>query len=189
MNVFRFTPMTVRLAAACVLTVTALAALPPASAAETKAPAAAAGAFPLRKAPVLKLPDLKGAPQDLAQWRGRPVLLNYWATWCGPCLKELPELEHFAQAQGKTAKGIALVGVAQDEASAANALQARLKLSYPQLVEADGPPGSAAAFGNPGGTLPFSVLIDAQGNILDTHNGPLDAAGLARWAKLAGVAP
>lgn len=188
MNVFRSTPMTARLAAACVLAVAAFAALPLASAAETKAPAATAAALPL-KAPALKLPDLKGAPQDLAQWRGRPVLLNYWATWCGPCLKELPELEHFAQAQGKAAKGIALVGVAQDEASAANALQARLKLSYPQLVEADGPPGSAAAFGNPGGTLPFSVLIDAKGNILDTHNGPLDAAGLARWAKLAGVAP
>ncbi len=140
-----------------------------------------------RKAPALRLPDLKGKPQDLAQWRGRPVLLNYWATWCGPCLKELPELERFAVSQAKV-NGIQLVGVAQDDATAASALQARLRLSYPQLVEADGPPGSAAAFGNPGGTLPFSVLIDAKGNILRAHNGPLDGATLAQWSALAGTA-
>lgn len=179
MNLPRPTFMPGRLAAACLLAVAAgSAALPSAAgAADTSAAAHAA--------PALRLPDIKGTPQDLAQWRGRPVLLNYWATWCGPCLKELPELERFASGLGK-AKGIQLVGVAQDQAAAAAALQARLHLSYPQLVEADGPPGSAAAFGNPAGTLPFSVLIDARGHIVAVHNGPLDAAALARWATLAG---
>ncbi|WDS37006.1 TlpA disulfide reductase family protein [Pseudoxanthomonas sp.] len=138
----------------------------------------------LQQAPSLRLPDLAGVPRDLSQWRGRPVLLNYWATWCGPCLKELPELEAFSRTQAARPGGIQLVGVAQDDAQPAAALAKRLALSYPQLVEADGPPGSAAAFGNPDGTLPFSVLIDARGRVLKIHHGPLDASELARLSAL-----
>jgi thiol-disulfide isomerase/thioredoxin len=140
-------------------------------------------------APALHWTDLDGAPATLAQWRGRPVLLNYWASWCGPCLKELPDLQRFSHAQAPLPNGVHVVGVALDDVAAARALRDQLQLTYPQLVESDGPPGTAAAFGNRIGTLPFSVLIDPHGNVLQVHNGPLHPADLARWAAAAGVAP
>lgn len=146
-------------------------------------PASVAG--PGTLAPALRLPDLQGRPQDLAQWRGQPLLINYWASWCGPCLKELPDLQRFATAQ-QGRNGVRVLGIAQDQAAAAAQLQQRLALTFPQLVEEDGPPGSAAAFGNRHGTLPFSVLLDAQGRILAVHNGPLQAADFERFAALAG---
>lgn len=142
-------------------------------------------AKPGNLAPELHLPDLQGRSQDLAQWRGRPLLINYWATWCGPCLKELPDLQRFASTQ-QSRNGIRVVGIAQDQAAAAAQLQQRLALTFPQLVEEDGPPGSAATFGNRHGTLPFSVLLDAQGRILAVHNGPLQAADFEHFAALAG---
>lgn len=140
-------------------------------------------------APALQWTDLDGRPATLVQWRGRPVLLNYWASWCGPCLKELPDLQRFSQAQTPLPNGVQVVGIALDDIEAANALRDQLQLTYPQLVESDGPPGTAAFFGNRIGTLPFSVLIDAHGNVLQVHNGQLHPADLARWAAAAGVSP
>ncbi|WP_261996867.1 TlpA disulfide reductase family protein [Stenotrophomonas sp. Ste96] len=160
-------------------------ALPMASFAAPPTTAAPAG----QAAPVLHWTDLDGAPASLAQWRGRPVLLNYWASWCGPCLKELPDLQDFSQAQTSRPNGVHVVGVALDDVESAKALRDQLRLTYPQLVEGDGPPGTAAAFGNRIGTLPFSVLIDAHGTVLQVHNGPLHPADLARWAAAAGGAP
>ncbi|MET0891109.1 MAG: TlpA disulfide reductase family protein [Stenotrophomonas maltophilia] len=142
-----------------------------------------------KPAPALQWNDLDGGQATLAQWRGRPVLLNYWASWCGPCLKELPDLQRFSQAQAVLPNGVHVVGVALDDIEAARALRDQLDLTYPQLVESDGPPGTAAGFGNRIGTLPFSVLIDAHGTVLQVHNGPLHPADLTRWAAAAGVAP
>lgn len=160
------------------------------------APALASHAAPLptdppagKPAPALQWNDLDGGQATLAQWRGRPVLLNYWASWCGPCLKELPDLQRFSQAQAALPNGVHVVGVALDDIEAARALRDQLDLTYPQLVERDGPPGTAAGFGNRIGTLPFSVLIDAHGTVLQVHNGPLHAADLARWVAAAGAAP
>ena len=141
-----------------------------------------------QQAPALHWTTLDGSSASLEQWKGRPVLLNFWASWCGPCLKELPDLQRLSQAQGKVPGGLRVVGVALDEADAAAALRDQLKLTYPQLVEPDGPPGSAARFGNSAGTLPFSVLLDGEGRVLRTHHRPLDAAELAQWAAIAGTA-
>lgn len=142
------------------------------------APVAAVG----QQAPALQWARLEGGNTVLQQLRGRPVLLNYWASWCGPCLKELPDLQRFAKAQSASKSGVQVIGIAQDEADAAAALRDQLQLTYPQLLETDGPPGSAAAFGNRTGTLPFSVLIGADGRILKVHNGLLHPEDLERWA-------
>lgn len=170
---------------AIVLTIALSVALPIASRAAPLTTAPPAG----QAAPALQWTDLDGRPATLGQWRGRPVLLNYWASWCGPCLKELPDLQRFSQAQTPLPDGVHVVGIALDDIDAATALRDQLQLTYPQLVEGDGPPGTAAAFGNRIGTLPFSVLIDAHGKVLQVHNGPLHPADLARWAAAAGGAP
>lgn len=170
---------------AIVLAIALSVALPIASRAAPLTTAPPAG----QVAPALQWTDLDGRRATLAQWRGRPVLLNYWASWCGPCLKELPDLQRFSQAQTPLPDGVHVVGIALDDIDAAKALRDQLQLSYPQLVEGDGPPGTAAAFGNRIGTLPFSVLIDAHGKVLQVHNGPLHPADLARWAADAGGAP
>jgi len=136
-------------------------------------------------APSLQWTRLEGGSATLEQWRGRPVLINYWASWCGPCLKELPDLQRFSHSQSGVDRGVQVIGIALDEADAAATLRDRLALTYPQLVEPDGPPGTASAFGNTAGTLPFSVLIDANGRVLQVHNGLLHPEDLARWAAAA----
>ena len=111
----------------------------------------------------------------------------------GQLVRALPEgaagPAAFLAGAGTAANGVQVVGIALDDIEAANALRAQLQLTYRQLVESDGPPGSAATFGNRIGTLPFSVLIDAQGTVLQVHNGPLLPADLERWAAAARGAP
>ncbi|KAF1687058.1 alkyl hydroperoxide reductase [Pseudoxanthomonas broegbernensis] len=130
----------------------------------------------------LRLPDLDGKTRSLSQWRGQPVLINYWATWCGPCIKEMPELDAFAGTQSR-AGGVQVVGIALDEASSVKAYLARKPVRYPVLVEAVeyGDSGSSARYGNAHGVLPYSVLLDAQGRVVRSKAGPLTAAELAAW--------
>ena len=129
--------------------------------------------------PDLALPQVGGGERRLAEFRGRPVLINWWATWCPPCIEEMPLLDAFAQRQGE--RGIAVVGIALDDpAKVADFLQ-RVPVAYPNLVEAPGPGDSSARLGNTRSVLPFSVLADAEGRVLATHMGAFDEESLQRW--------
>jgi thiol-disulfide isomerase/thioredoxin len=132
--------------------------------------------------PEMRARDLDGRPVALpAAWAGKTTLVNVWATWCGPCLKEIPELQAFATAQG--ADGVQVVGIALDEDAAVRAfLQARA-IGYPTLIDTPGPADAGVRLGNPAGVLPYSVLVAADGRILKTRIGPFsDAAEIAGWA-------
>src|SRR5690606_20515596 len=96
-----------------------------------------------------------GQPRELAG-PGRPRLLNYWASWCGPCRDELPALDAFARSQAPN--GVEVVGIALEDAADARAFAARLDLGFLLLQEAPGPRDSSVRFGNARGLLPFSVL-------------------------------
>src|SRR5690606_32136874 len=122
------------------------------------------------------------APPALEQYRGRPVLVNWWATWCGPCIREMPELDEFARSQSG-AGAVQVVGIALDEAANVDAYLARRPVRYPVLVEAVeyGESGSSAGYGNRHGVLPYSVLLDARGRVVRSKAGPLTAAELASW--------
>ena len=122
-----------------------------------------------------QLPDLDGAPQSLSQWRGKPIMLNFWASWCAPCKEELPILQGLHQRY--QAQGMRLVGIALDEAEAAQAMAAELGVEYPILV-ADFAEGMVLmeSYANIGGAMPYTVTIDREGKVADRHWGTLSAA-------------
>lgn len=136
-------------------------------------------------APDLALPGLDGLEHHLSEYRGRRVLLNFWASWCGPCLKEMPEL---VRAQANVGEKQAIViGIAMDEPERVRTFLAARPVNYPILIGRLDSPSTSLQLGNVGELLPFSVLLDANGRILATRRGALDAARLRKW--LAPAAP
>lgn len=130
-------------------------------------------------APALELPDLAGRSHRLGDYRGRRVLLNFWASWCGPCLDELPALD---QAQAKFGENGAIVlGIAMDEPARVRAFLADHPVRFPILLGRMESPSTSLLWGDSGEVLPYSVLIGADGRVIATHRGPLDATALATW--------
>ena len=146
---------------------------PPAAATTPASPSLRIG----DRADDLVLPDLAGKPQRLSQWRGRRVLLNFWATWCGPCRKEMPAL---SAAQSKH-PNVRIVGVALDQPQAVRDYLKRLPVGYPILIGIDADPEPTLRFGDTVGALPYSVLIGPDGRIERTKLGPLEAGELSSW--------
>jgi thiol-disulfide isomerase/thioredoxin len=106
---------------------------------------------------------LDGADVAVSAWRGRPLLVNFWATWCPPCVKELPEINQFhRETRGK---GWQVLGLAIDQAGPVQAFLQRTPLDFP--IALGGPDGLALVreLGNPAGGLPFSVVFDETGEI------------------------
>ncbi|MCR6495367.1 TlpA family protein disulfide reductase [Thermomonas sp. S9] len=152
---------------------------------QARAPAPPAGLTIARTGaplPAMTLRDVNDAEVDVPRaWAGRPTLVNLWATWCGPCLKEMPDLQAFARVQGR--HGVRVVGIALDEAAAVRAFLPAHGITYPVLIDAPGPADAGVRLGNPAGVLPFSALVSADGRLLKTRIGPFaDAADIAAWA-------
>ena len=120
-----------------------------------------------------------GQPLAMAQFRGRPLILNFWATWCPPCVEELPLLNRFhAEHQ---AKGWQVVGLAIDQPSNVQKFLARMPLDFPVGLAGMGGTELGRALGNLQGGLPFTVLFDANGRVLQRKMGQLSADDLAQW--------
>lgn len=131
--------------------------------------------------PTLVLPDPEGRPLDLARMTaGRPALVNVWATWCGPCVKEMPMLDAFHRAQAPN--GVQVVGIALDDAGEVRDFMARYRIGYVSLIDTPGQADAGVRLGNPRGVLPFSVLVDADGRIVEQWVGPLEQDDLDAWA-------
>ena len=130
--------------------------------------------------PSLQLPGLDGTPMQLPQaFAGRPILINLWASWCGPCIKEMPELNRYAQSQGAT--GTQVVGIALDNAEDVAVFLQRVQVGYPILLDKPGPRDAGIQLGNPKGVLPYTVLIGADGKLLKQRIGPFEAGELDGW--------
>lgn len=133
-----------------------------------------------RPAPAIALSGLDGRVRTLDEFRGHPVLINFWASWCGPCIEEMPMLDAFAAAQGDN--GVQVVGIALDERDAVEAFLESTPVRYPVLIDTVGPADSSVRLGNARSVLPYSVLIDAQGRVAATKTGPFRGDELERFA-------
>lgn len=152
---------------------------------EARAPKPPPGVIVARRGervPTLELPDLAGTRVPLPEaWKGHTTLINLWATWCVPCLKEMPDLQEFSRQQG--ANGVHVVGIALDDPVAVQAFIAQHGITYPVLVDSPGPADAGVQLGNRAGVLPYSALIDAEGRLIKTRIGPFEnSAAIARWA-------
>ena len=132
--------------------------------------------------PAIALPTLDGETRHLADLAaGRPLLVNFWASWCRPCLEEMPALDAFARRQG--ANGVQVVGIALDEADAVRSFLDARPVGYAVLVDSPGPADSSVRLGNARGVLPYSVLVGTDGRILKQWAGPLEPDDLDGWAR------
>ncbi len=128
------------------------------------------------QAPEIKIADLTGAPRSLSEWRGKLLLVNFWATWCGPCLHEIPMLIETQARYGE--RGLQIVGAAMDEVDAVRNGAPQLGITYPVLVGDTEIVNAMQALGDELGALPYSVLIDASGQIVLRKHGEFQAAEL-----------
>ncbi|MEO9216244.1 MAG: TlpA disulfide reductase family protein [Rhodanobacter sp.] len=137
--------------------------------------------------PAISLSNLDGKRHPLSDYRGHRVLLNFWASWCGPCLKEMPALNQAQEKFGEHAPIV--IGIAMEEAAPARAFLAAYPVNYPILLGNMTPPSTSLQVGNSREMLPYSVLIDADGRILATHAGALSMSLLEQWLTPAQITP
>jgi len=117
------------------------------------------------------LPDTLGQTRALLEWRGKILLVNFWATWCPPCVEEMPELVDLQNSS--EFKNLQIVGIGVDSPSNIQQFTKKLQISYPILVAGMEGTEIARALGNQAGGLPFTVLIDAEGRVRQTYLGRL----------------
>jgi len=124
----------------------------------------------------------QGSPLLLQNFRGKPLLINFWATWCPPCIDELPLINAFYRQN--RANGWQVIGLAIDKPNSVQAFLQKTPLDFPVAVEPLNGSDLARQMGNPSGSLPFSVAVSAQGEVVQRKLGRLKQEELDLWARL-----
>jgi thiol-disulfide isomerase/thioredoxin len=121
--------------------------------------------------PTFEIADLEGQPRNVSEWDDHVLLINFWATWCPPCKKEMPA---FIELQEQYAEqGFKVIGIALDDQQSVQDFADTIGVNYPLLIaEYDGIDLSRS-YGNHVGALPFSAFVDRQGKVVSTHMGEL----------------
>ncbi len=120
----------------------------------------------------LAMPDPAGKQHKMSEWQGKVLLVNFWATWCPPCVAEMPELEALQAERG--IKGLQIVGIGIDSRSNIREFAEKHKITYPLLIGGLQGTDVSRSFGNEAGGLPFTVLIGADGVVKQAYMGRLD---------------
>ncbi|MBI1398138.1 MAG: redoxin family protein [Betaproteobacteria bacterium] len=122
------------------------------------------------------LATLDGAPTSLDKWHGKVLVVNFWATWCAPCRKEIPEFVRMQQALG--AQGLQFVGIAIDDRDKVRTFVREAGINYPILIGELNAVDLAKSLGNDLGALPFTVVFDRNGQVIQTELGATNEAKL-----------
>ena len=130
----------------------------------------------------LKLELPQGGLLALSSLRGKPLMLNFWATWCPPCVEELPLLESFYKLNA--AKSWQVIGIAVDNAKAVQQFKVKMPLSFPTPLAGMAGIELSKSLGNLSGGLPFTVVVDASGRIAARQMGKLSAEQLMQFAAI-----
>jgi thiol-disulfide isomerase/thioredoxin len=116
-----------------------------------------------------RLGDLKGTLQPVEQWRGRVLVVNFWATWCAPCREEIPGFVGLQERHG--ARGLLFVGIAIDQPEQVEQFAREFRMNYPVLVGGLGSLDLLRQAGNRAGVLPYTVVIDRRGQLVHQQAG------------------
>ena len=126
----------------------------------------------------MALPDAEGQQQRIEQWRGKVVVINFWATWCAPCREEMPL---FVRVQNELGgRGVQFVGIAVDQIEKVKPFARELGLNYPVLIGGYGAMELSRTLGNTVMALPFTVIVDRKGNIAYEQLGVVKPETLRR---------
>lgn len=128
----------------------------------------------VERIPPFQLADREGHMRSLADWQGKSLVVNFWATWCAPCRREIPLLVKLQQEHG--AEGVQVIGIAVDFRDKVLAYADEMKIDYPILIGEQDALDAAAAFGVEVIGFPFTIFSDRRGRIVAAHMGELTEA-------------
>lgn len=123
------------------------------------------------------LPDLSGKPQAFSQWRGKVLVVNFWATWCAPCREEIPALMKVQRVYAD--KGVQVVGISLDNVAKVQSFAREMNIDYALVNGVADTLDLAKNLGNRAGVLPFTVVLDRMGRLAHAHAGALTEASLS----------
>ena len=121
--------------------------------------------------PEFAMKDINGELRNISDWDGKIILLNFWATWCPPCLKEIPDFIELQNEFGE--KGLQVVGIAVDDEALARSFAEDIGMNYPVMAADSEAIELSQRYGNQIGGLPYTVIINRKGEITDMITGEL----------------
>jgi thiol-disulfide isomerase/thioredoxin len=122
-----------------------------------------------------------GGRLEMASLHGKPLVVNFWATWCAPCVREMPALDRFARTIA--GRGAQVLGIAADQRDPVREFLVATPVSYPIVLAGFAGIELSRRLGNVAGGLPFTVLIDRSGRVVQRQVGELTPQHLAAWAE------
>ncbi len=127
------------------------------------------------------LPDAMGRPQSFEQWRGKVLIINFWATWCPPCREEIPVFVKLQHEYGP--QGLQFVGIAVDQPDKVVAFVRDFRINYPIVIGGMDSMEWARQLGNRNGGLPFTIIADRDGIVVGNHLGAMNEQAVFSYVR------